>query len=130
MQFIDAINRHRAAQVLPCERICVDESMSRWYGLGGDWIDRGLLHYVAMDRKPENGCELKTSSCGESGILLRIEVVCSAEEMRAREFDVTHQHGTAVMLRLVEPWFNPDRIVCADSFSPLFMQLMQYLKKV
>ena len=90
--------------------------MSSWYGLGGDWIDRGLPHYVAMDRKPESGCELKTSSCGELGILLQIEVVCSADKMRAREFEVTHQHGTAVMLGLVEPWFNTDCIVCADSF--------------
>ena len=73
-QFIEAINRLRGAQVIPCKRICVDESMSRWYTLGGDWIDRGLPHYVAMDRKPENGCELKTSSCGESWILLRIKV--------------------------------------------------------
>ena len=69
-----------------------------------------------MDRKPENGCELKTFTCGESGILLRIEVVCSAEEMRARELELTHQYGTAIMLRLFEPWFNTDRIVCADSF--------------
>ena len=31
--------------------ICVDESISRWYGQGGDWIDFGLPHYVAIVRK-------------------------------------------------------------------------------
>ena len=51
-EFINAINEHRSSQVIPSERICVDESMSRWYGLGGYWIDVGLPHYVSMDRKP------------------------------------------------------------------------------
>lgn len=34
--FIVAINDHRASHVIPSQNICVDESMSRWYGLGGD----------------------------------------------------------------------------------------------
>ena len=32
--FIDAINAHRQANVFPSERLCVDESMQRWSGLG------------------------------------------------------------------------------------------------
>ena len=35
-EFITAINDHRSAQVFPSDSICVDEIMSRWYGLGGD----------------------------------------------------------------------------------------------
>ena len=34
--FIIAINDHRASHVIPSQKSCVDESMSRWYGLGGD----------------------------------------------------------------------------------------------
>ena len=110
-EFITAINDHRSSQVFPSDSICVDESMSRWYGLGGDWIDIGLPHYVAMDCKPENGCEFKTASCG---IILRMDVVMSAEETRGKAFESETTHGAAVTLRLVEPWFYIQRLVCAD----------------
>lgn len=53
-------------------QICIDESMSRWYGKGGDWINEGLPHYVAIDRKPENGCEIQTACCGTSGIMMSL----------------------------------------------------------
>ena len=26
----------------------------RWYGVGGEWINIGIPHYVAMERKPDN----------------------------------------------------------------------------
>ena len=29
--------------------MCVDESISRWYGQGGDWITIGLPMYVTID---------------------------------------------------------------------------------
>ena len=50
--------RHSATKrrhVTPSERLCVDESMIRWYGIGGPWMDMGLPHYVSIDRKPEDG---------------------------------------------------------------------------
>ena len=34
--------------------LCVDESMSRWYGQGGNQINHWLPMYVVIDRKPEN----------------------------------------------------------------------------
>ena len=37
---------------------CVDESMSRWYGIGGHWINASLPQYIVIDRNPENGCEI------------------------------------------------------------------------
>ena len=115
-EFISAINDHRSSQVIPCDRICVDEGISRWYGLGGSWIDIGLPHYVAFERKPEHGCELKTAACGKSGICLRIETVVSAEETSQRDYEGDNSHGAAVLMRLVEPWFQINRVVCADSF--------------
>lgn len=36
--FVDAISEHRSRQVRHSTFICVDESISRWYGLGGHWI--------------------------------------------------------------------------------------------
>ena len=57
--FVKEFNNYRADNFLPGSTICVDESISRWYGIGGQWINEGLPIYVAMDRKPENGCEIK-----------------------------------------------------------------------
>lgn len=114
--FVDAINAHRRAVVTPAETICVDESISRWYGLGGDWTSLGLPHYVKLERKPESGCEIKTACCGASGILLALEITKSAAETATRQFERECQHGTATVLRLLEPWFHTNRHACADSF--------------
>ena len=57
--FVREFNEHRRRMCVPSEWICVDESISRWYGQGGSWINMGLPMYVAIDRKPENGCEIK-----------------------------------------------------------------------
>ena len=50
--FVDAINEYRAQHFNPSDMICVDESIFRWYGQGGHWINLGLPMYIAMDRKP------------------------------------------------------------------------------
>ena len=78
--FVDAFNRHREENFSPGGVICVDESMVRWYGLGGSWISKGLPHFVALDRKPEDGCEIQDACCGITGIMIRMEVVKSAQE--------------------------------------------------
>ena len=114
--FVKAINEHREMFVTPSELICVDESMSRWYGLGGDWIDVGLPTYRAIDRKPENGCEIKTSACGRSGIILRLEIVKSPTNDAQNDEDAGMSHGTALTCRLTGPWAYTNRIVCADSY--------------
>ena len=114
--FVDAINKHRLAYEYPSESICVDESISRWYELGDNWIDIGLPHYVAIDRKPEKSCEIQNAACGRSGIMLRIELVTTQEEAARRMYEGEHQHGTAVLRRLVAPWAGSERVVCADSY--------------
>eukprot|EP00171_Calliarthron_tuberculosum_P023220 IDg23220t1 len=116
--FVDAFNDHRAANFKPSDLICVDESMSRWYGQGGSWIDHGLPMYVAIDRKPENGCEIQTSACGRSGIMMRLHLVTTAEDeaRRTTEGEQGLLHGTVVLSRLVSPWAGSGRTVCADSY--------------
>ena len=32
------------------QMLCVDESISQWYGQGGEWINKWLPMYVAIDR--------------------------------------------------------------------------------
>ena len=35
-------NNHREAMFTPSTMIYVDKSLSRWYGIGGEWINSGL----------------------------------------------------------------------------------------
>ena len=97
---------------------CVDESTSRWYGLGGYWINLGLPQYVAIDQKPENGCEIQNSACGDSGIMLHLKLVktAEAEDHNVQEDENSIPHGAKVLRELVQPWVNTERIVCADSY--------------
>jgi len=48
--YIDAFNDYITSNYSPSDRICVDESIGRWYGLGGHWINIGLPNYAAMDQ--------------------------------------------------------------------------------
>ena len=43
--FVKAFNDHCERHFVPSELICVDESISRWYGQGGHWINAGLPCY-------------------------------------------------------------------------------------
>jgi hypothetical protein len=119
--FVKRFNVHRAANVQPSKQICVDESMSRWYGNGGNWVNLGIPQYIAIDRKPENGGEIQDASCGKCGIMLRLKVVKGAEEDRTSHGTSTDAgtslHGAQVLYSLVSPWRNDShRIVCADSY--------------
>lgn len=118
-EVIEACNEPRGAHIIPSELICVDESMTRWYGLGRDWRDIWLPHYVAMHRELENGVDLQISSRGRSGIITRIENLISAGERSMRKYKVETLYGTDVTLRLVEPWFESERIACAHSYFEL-----------
>jgi hypothetical protein len=51
------------------------ESLSKWYGLGGSWINMGLPHYIAIDRKPEDGCDIQNAACGCSGVMMQLKLV-------------------------------------------------------
>lgn len=118
LAFVNAINVHREKSFTPSDRICVDESISKWYDLGGSWSDIGLPRYVAIQRKPESGCELQTSSCGESGIMIRIKVVMGSSSAPQTTSTQTEELSASAetTLDLIKPWLNTNRIVCADSY--------------
>ena len=77
--FVDNFNEHRSSFFLPGWLVCVDESISRWYGLGGHWINMGLPMYVSIDRKPEDGLEIQNASCAHSGIMYQLKLVKTAD---------------------------------------------------
>jgi hypothetical protein len=115
--FVDAFNSYRETIFFPSDLICVNESMSRWYGQGGYWINHGLPQYIAINRKPEFGCEIQNSACGRSGIMMRLKLVKTMEEQQAHLHagDGGLVHGAAILKSLVLPWARTDRIVCANS---------------
>ena len=92
----------------PSYSICVDESMSRWYGIVGHWINAGLPHYIAIDRKPENGCEIQNDDDGVSGIIIQLKLIntSSEEDLHSPEEHDGLLHGTNVMLNIFQPWLN------------------------
>jgi hypothetical protein len=71
--FIINFNQHPASKFIPSDRMVVDKSFSRWYGQGGTWINHGLLMFISMDRKPEDGCEIQNAACGRTGIMIRLK---------------------------------------------------------
>ena len=74
--FVETFNDYRCARYNPSDRICVDKSISKWYEVVGHWINIGLTNYVAMDRKPENGCEIKDACDGRSKVMICLKLHC------------------------------------------------------
>jgi len=85
--------------------------------------------YVAIDRKPENGCEIKDAACGRNGIMLNLSVVMTAEHRQdtgtGHEDDLPH--GTTVLKKLVAPWAGTKRVVRVDSYVASIMAAEQLL---
>ena len=88
--------------------------MVRWYGHDGEWINRGIPHYISIKRNSENGLEVQNPDCGECRIMMRLNVVKGGSDHGNVENSVTH--GAAVLMELVLPWVNTHRIVFDDSY--------------
>ena len=106
-------NKNRAHNYHPSYSICVDESMSRWYGIGGQWINAGFPYYIAIDRKPENGCEIQNASGVFSGIMMQLKLVktSSKEDLHSPEEHDGLLHGIKIMLDTFQPCINKQRHV-------------------
>ena len=73
--YIVNFNKNRARNYHTSDSICADESMPRWYGIEGHWINSGLPQYIVIDRNPENGCEVQNDADGVSGITMQLNLV-------------------------------------------------------
>ncbi|KAI2494205.1 Transposase IS4 [Fragilaria crotonensis] len=85
--------------------------------------------YVAIDRKPENGCKIQCASCGVAERHHTLFEACKDGEEEARHVSLMDEaesgqimseegllHGAKVMQDLVMPWMHTNRIVCGDSY--------------
>ena len=111
---IDRFSTHRSDNFLLGSTFCVYESMVRWYVHGGDWINRGLPHYIVIDRKAEKVLEFHNSACVECGILMRLKLVKGGSDQDNVENCVTH--GADVLMEIVLPWVDTNSIVFAGSY--------------
>ena len=62
----------------PYNLICSDDSISRWYGQGGHWVNMCLPMYVATEKNLENGDDIRNAACRRLGITMWIRIVNSA----------------------------------------------------
>ena len=74
-EHIDNFNKHGMERLSPSEIICVDEIFSRWYRLGGEWINLGLPQYVHIDHKTDYGCNIQDTCCRRSIVMLKLKLV-------------------------------------------------------
>ena len=85
--------------------------------------------YIAIDRKTKNGAGIQNSSCGKSGIILRLKLVTSEEDDDAQDEESGLLYGTEVIKYLVSPWVGTNQIMYADlyfSSVPCAIELMKH----
>ena len=76
----------------------------------------GLPHVTKIARKPEGvGTEYHTLSCGETKIMLQLEIQEGKVPMQGKEYAKDYGSGTSSSLRLTRYWSGSDRTVVADS---------------
>jgi len=127
--FVDNINEYHARTFVPGGHLEADESMIRWNGVRGSYVDSGIPHYAAIERKPDNGGEIQNLADVASEIMLRLKIVKSTAEEEAiaaaaaadedDDEDVATDKGgkgTRVLSELVAPWRDSGRLVTADAY--------------
>ena len=90
--------------------LCADESISRWYGLGGHWINCGLPQYVALDRKPHSGCVIMIVRHAMRSAMMSYEIVKTFHDIIAQTVhwtevlraQVTTRHGVVTQRKYYE----------------------------
>jgi hypothetical protein len=52
--FIANYNKYRKRMFVPGNHFEANKMVIRWYGIGGAYVDPGLLMYLPLERKPDN----------------------------------------------------------------------------
>jgi hypothetical protein len=89
--------------------------MSAWKGSEFNYHAAGCPHKTKIPRKPEGvGSELKALADSETGVLLRLDVMEGKVANGTKKYSKLGE-GTAVTLRLTEPYWATGRTVVTDS---------------
>ncbi|KAF4146597.1 Transposase IS4, partial [Phytophthora infestans] len=109
---VDGFNSRRLHVVSSGSLLCIDESMRAWKVREGKYCHDGVPHKTKTIRKPEGlRVELKALADGDTGIMLRLELMEGATRQRAKPYNAEYGKGTAVVLRLSEPYRGSGRTI-------------------
>lgn len=87
-------------------------------GADGEYVAEGMPHRTKIAQKPEGvGAEMKALVCGETGIILKLDVMEGREANQRRDFSQEYGEGTAVTVQLTKEYYGTGRVVYADSAS-------------
>eukprot|EP00731_Ephydatia_muelleri_P015871 Em0009g295a len=85
--FIEDFNLTRKRNCIPSCHIVVDECMSSWNGADGEFVAEEMPHKTKVARKPEGvGAEMKSLACGETGILLKLDIMEGKEANQRKDY--------------------------------------------
>jgi hypothetical protein len=123
---IDGFNKRRLDVVSPGEILVVDECMSAWDGINFTFCHSALPHQTKIIRKPvSKGTEIKAIADGQTGILLGLDIMEGKEKQHLKRYHDQYGEGTAIVLRLSEPYKSSGRTVVADSAFASVKTLIQ-----
>ena len=90
--------------------------MSSWNGADSEFVAEGMPYKTKVARKLEGvGAEMKSLACGETGILLKLDIMEGKEANQRKDYAQLYGEGTAVTLRLTQEYYGTGRVVHADS---------------
>jgi len=130
--FVTSYNNHCTRTFKQGCRFKADAPVTHWYGIGGTYVNTGLLMYLALKHKSDNGGEIQNLANVALGIILQLKIVKSTVEEKALASDAADNaqdkarddaddakklgKGTEVFLELTEPYFSTGRLVTVDVY--------------
>ena len=124
--FLSELNAHLRNTIIPGTFLVVDEKISPYEGLEGEYRAEGAPVKVKIQRKPRGvGIEIKCTADGETGCVIFNEIQEGKDRMARKQFHEQYGYSTAVTLRCVQPWANSWRIVIGDSAFGSVKTLME-----
>jgi hypothetical protein len=122
--FVANYNDYRQRTFVPGGHVEADETVVRWYGNGGVFVDAGLPMYLALERKPDNSGEIQNLADVALGIMFHLKVVKSANEEKAIAVAaaadaITDDDDIAAADEAekgTQVWHHSGRLVTADAY--------------
>jgi hypothetical protein len=116
--FFVKIYKYPQRTSVPGGHLGADETVIQWYGKGGALFDAGLPMYLALERKPDNRGEIQNIADISSGIMLRLKVVKSTNEVNV----------IAAVVAVADAIADDDKIAAADKAgkgTKVLLELME-----